>query len=531
MTGLVASSASGREQDQDFPPGEVISERYRILGIVGEGGMGKVYLAEHVEVGRKVALKVLRSEWSMRPSIMKRFRAEARTAGSIGHPNIVQVFDAGTLPDGRLFLVMEHLAGRDLADELYAVQVFDPRRACNIVRHVALALGAGHRAGIIHRDVKPSNVMLVSQPEGEVAKVLDFGIAANPGGAVRGERLTDPGALLGTPEYMAPEQATGDDPTPQFDVYACGVILYEMLSGDLPLSATHGFDLLSLKVHQPSPPLASRVQNLPLALTDLVDECLEIDPDTRPPDGDALAARLDAVLADMAPGTTQAVRATPQPAAAIPGTLGPLPAAPPPSRLPTLGIVIAGVAVLGTIALALGTRPAVPIEDTIDPLAVAPEPAQKIEPPRPTPPRPEPPRPELVVPPFPEIDPGGTTAAEAPGGSTGPSGLSEKTSGGPTPGKADATPRPKPPSDDHLSVRCERLRTTAEEARRAQRWAQLRDASRQRECWASAQEARKLHTKALMELGDFAGCLSSGKGLKDQEVQTWLKLCEKRAGG
>ena len=525
MTSLAEARAPEEaEVDQDFAPGVVLAGRYEVLGVLGEGGMGKVYLAEHVEVGRKVAIKVLLAEWSAHPQIVRRFRAEARTAGAIGHPNIVQVFDAGALPDGRLFLAMEHLAGRDLADELAAVGTLDPRRACALLRQVALALGAGHRAGIVHRDIKPSNVMLVPQPDGEVAKVLDFGIAANGTiGGIGGERLTDPGSLMGTPEYMAPEQASGAEPGPSFDVYALGVMLYEALTGTLPVTATHAFELLALKLNRPAPSLALRRPDLPASLVQLVDDCLRIAPAARPADGDAVAARIEAVLADMRRNSSPVGHAI-SPTVLVPtGAQSVVP----PRRIPALALALAGVAVAAGLAFALvPAREGAPVEVAEAAPMPAAGPIAAQEPVAESPVADEPAvAPAADPPPTAAL----TDAPDAARAEPDPKDMPVKTA---VPAAVRPTARPAPQSsDEHLTARCQRVRATAEEARRAQRWAMLRDQSRQRECWASAAEARKLQTKALMELGDFAGCLSVGKGSKDQEVQAWLKLCQKRLGG
>ncbi|PCC69911.1 serine/threonine protein kinase [Nannocystis exedens] len=529
----------------DFPPGTILVGRYQVLQVLGRGGMGSVYLAEHVEVGRKVAIKVLLSQWSQTDSIVRRFRAEARTASTIGHPNIVQVFDAGALPDRRLFLVMEHLAGRDLEAELIEnTTVEPPRRACSIMRQIALALGAGHRAGIVHRDLKPSNIMLVPQPDGEAVKVLDFGIAANTGLIVAGaERITSPGSLMGTPEYMAPEQATNMPARPTFDVYAMGVMLFEMLTGDIPFSASNAFELLAFKLNRPAPSVETRRPGLPPALVQLIADCLATDSADRPPDGDAVAARLDAVLQDMrretlslnhksgptSPGAgpdaqlPPVERLVPPSASAsmraakpTPGTtLAPLRREAPRARTATVALALLTVLGLGTAVWLLRAGPEDPppaeLAAVVPPappaVEAAPVPKDISAPPPATPPPADPP---VVEPPPTEPAP-------------------------PLPEGATARPTAKtgarPGSDAHMSPRCQRVRTSAEEARRTQRWAILRDYSRQRECWASAAEARKLETKALMELGDFTGCMSVGKGLKDQEAQGWLKLCQKRIGG
>jgi len=523
----------------DFPPGTVLVERYRVIQVLGRGGMGSVYLAEHIEVGRKVAIKVLLSQWSQTDSIVRRFRAEARTASAIGHPNIVQVFDAGILPDRRLFLVMEHLAGRDLEAELIELVALEPRRSCVIMRQIALALGAGHRAGIVHRDLKPSNIMLVPQPDGEAVKVLDFGIAANGGLIVGGaERITSPGSLMGTPEYMAPEQATNMPARPTFDVYAMGVMLFEMLSGDIPFSASNAFELLAFKLNRPAPSIETRRPDLPPSLVKLIADCLATDAAERPLDGDAVAARLDTVLHEMRRhslalshrlGTTPS--GEPHPAdtlgaaaaiAAASASLPPLKPTPgttlaplsrPASRKQTAVTLLLGLLAVGGLALAVWLLRAPPPEPPPELAAVVPPTPAPVAPP-PVPKDTSPPTPPLVEPP--PVEP----APEEPA---------------PPPEGVGARPTVKaaarPGHDAHLTPRCQRVRTSAETARRSQRWAILRDYSRQRECWASASEARKLETKALMELGDFTGCMSVGKGLKDQEAQGWLKLCQKRVGG
>ncbi|MEZ4430161.1 MAG: serine/threonine-protein kinase [Nannocystaceae bacterium] len=278
--------------------GTIIAERYRILSRIGRGGMGTVYLGEHTTVGRRVAIKVLTHQWSRNELVVKRFRAEARAASAAGHPNIIEVFDAGELPDGRLYLVMEYLTGRNLYDEIQDLGTLPVGRACRIIRAVGRAIRAAHDVGIIHRDLKPDNVMFVPLPEGEgeTVKVLDFGISA---GAERPEgsgRLTVPGHALGTPEYMAPEQAKGKDATEAFDIYALGVMLFECLVGEPPFVSNNLVEIMARKSTEVAPSLREKRPDLPDNLVALVDGCLEIDPEKRPRSAREFLVRMDEVL-------------------------------------------------------------------------------------------------------------------------------------------------------------------------------------------------------------------------------------------
>jgi serine/threonine protein kinase len=184
-----------------LPPGQLIADRYRVGEFVGRGAMGIVYAGEHVRVGRRVAIKVLTTAWSKQAIIRQRFEAEARAASAAGHPNVIQVLDIGELPDGRLYSVMEFVDGCDLNTLLWAEGPLALDRACRLVRDAAFGVRAAHARGVIHRDLKLENVMVQSLPEGEVVKVLDFGVAAE---VVMNQRATAPGVVLGTPEYMAP---------------------------------------------------------------------------------------------------------------------------------------------------------------------------------------------------------------------------------------------------------------------------------------------------------------------------------------
>ena len=212
--------------------GRVIDGRYKVLRKIGEGGMGTVYAGEHVEIGKGVAIKILHPAYSTQQDLVERFRREARAASRIGHPHIIDVTDFGETEDGCAYFVMEHLDGIDLADVLSHERRIAPERACQIAIQICRALAAAHAAGVIHRDLKPENIFLVARDgQADFVKVLDFGIARSMG---RARRLTNPGVAMGTPEYMAPEQAEGGAVDQRSDIYSVGALIYEMTSGSPP---------------------------------------------------------------------------------------------------------------------------------------------------------------------------------------------------------------------------------------------------------------------------------------------------------
>jgi hypothetical protein len=219
-------------------PGALIAERYRVEATLGEGGMGIVYLAEHVHIRKRVAIKVLLPKWTGTPEMIARFEREAVAAGAIAHPNVAAATDFGRLIDGSFFLVLEYLEGRTLRAELEG-GALTPARTLQIARGIALGVGAAHAKGIVHRDLKPENVMLVARGgDPDFVKVLDFGIARldGVGRPVNGQALTSAGAILGTPGYMAPEQVVGQAVDARPDLYAVGVMIFEMLTGSCPFS-------------------------------------------------------------------------------------------------------------------------------------------------------------------------------------------------------------------------------------------------------------------------------------------------------
>lgn len=252
--------------------GQVVAGKYRLLEVLGEGGMGIVYLAEHELIEKKIALKVLRREYSGKPELVQRFKQEAISASRIKHPNVLDVFDFGQLENGCFFLAMEHLQGCDLAAVLSQNTVIEPVTAVRLALQMCRALGAAHSRGVVHRDMKPENVFLHRTEEGdEIVKIVDFGIAQlrerddqKPEEAPR-RRLTRTGVIFGTPEYMSPEQAAGRNADLRVDIYAVGVILYEMFTGAVPFAGDSFMAVLTAHLTQTVPPMRSWAPDLDIS--------------------------------------------------------------------------------------------------------------------------------------------------------------------------------------------------------------------------------------------------------------------------
>jgi serine/threonine-protein kinase len=280
------------EQGERMRLGHVLGN-YRLTRKLGEGGVGTVYEGEHVRLGRKMAIKVLHPETASAETIV-RFFNEARAVNQIRHPNIVDVEDFVTTDAGDHYLIMELLHGEDLRTVLSREGVMNPHRVSAIGEQIASALGAIHRAGILHRDLKPDNIFLVSKPDGtETAKLLDFGIAKF---LTDKEGMTRAGMTLGTPEYMAPEQiVTTGTPQPAGDIYALGMLMYECVAGAPAFTATTTAAILRGHITDiVVPPSHRRGEPLPPVLEAAILKCLEKEPAQRFSDGDALAAALRA---------------------------------------------------------------------------------------------------------------------------------------------------------------------------------------------------------------------------------------------
>jgi serine/threonine protein kinase len=280
---LTTMSGVRRPQTSDEPDlvlGDTIpGTRYRALEKLGEGGMGAVYLAEHVDIERKVALKLLHGDLVQNPLVLRQFRQEARAASRIGNPYICDVTDWGEVQDGRVFFVMEYLDGTSLGTELKERGRLPIERLIPILRQVAKALGAAHEKGIVHLDVKPDNVILMERNgRGDAVKVVDFGIAGLLGQGGGGAKV------MGTPEYMAPERAQGLGYDHRSDVYSLGVMAWEMIVGEVPFQSTSAVGTLALHVDDTPDRINERLtQPIPEEIEVVVMRMLAKDPLRRPP--------------------------------------------------------------------------------------------------------------------------------------------------------------------------------------------------------------------------------------------------------
>jgi serine/threonine protein kinase len=314
-------------------PGAILAERYRIEAVLGEGGMGVVYQAEHVHMRKRLALKVLHPQYSNLPEVVARFEREAIAAGKVEHPNVARATDFGRLADGSFFLVLEYVAGQTLRDEIKKGPI-GVDRALGIARGICLAISAAHQHGIVHRDLKPENVMLVEHDGvGDFVKVLDFGIAKvdgsgpsdeNKGGA--SNQLTKMGSVIGTPDYMSPEQVFGTGIDGRSDLYSLGVILYEMLAGSTPFRGG-AVTVLRQHVVAPIPALPPIVgERLDPRVEPIVRRLLEKEQDARYQSARDVVAAIDdlatpAIVVTPPRARTNSVSGvtTPAPAQAISG--------------------------------------------------------------------------------------------------------------------------------------------------------------------------------------------------------------------
>lgn len=280
------------QSDEDATAVEsAIDGRFQLVGVLGEGGMGKVYRGIQLSINRDVAIKVVREEFAHDPQLRARFEREAQLISSFNHPGIVRLVDFGE-SDGRLFLVMEFVNGKPIG-ELFGGHQFHPRYVLEMARQVASALTEAHSKGVVHRDLKPDNILLSRVTDGTIQfKVLDFGVARTGS-----SNLTAAGTVCGTPEYMPPEQARGMTVGPESDLYALGVMMYEMLAGRVPFAGNNAMAIMIKQVKELPPRLKDLAPHVPDDIEELVNALMEKEPADRISSAISLCDTIDHILA------------------------------------------------------------------------------------------------------------------------------------------------------------------------------------------------------------------------------------------
>ncbi len=345
--------------------GTILSERYRILRQIGEGGMGLVYEAVHVTIEKRVALKVLRDDFSSRPEVVERFKQEAKSATKIGNEHIVDISDFGVTPSGASYFVMELLEGEDLANVLQRDGTLPIERAAKILLQCCKALGAAHAKGIVHRDMKPENIFLTTRDERtDFVKIVDFGIAKMSDietvGAP-GRKLTKTGMIFGTPEYMSPEQAAGKASLDhRVDLYALAVIFFEMITGRVPFIGDTFMGILTQHMFEDPPQLHEVNPHVAVStsLAGFIYRGLAKEPDERYQSCEQMASALEAALTGEGSVTQPGYGELVKPSRKSPRVISPtaasgeMPAVPARSRA---GLVVGGIVVLAAALLGGGT--------------------------------------------------------------------------------------------------------------------------------------------------------------------------------
>lgn len=295
--------------------GTVIADRYHIQKKLGEGGMGQVYLAEHVKMGRRCAIKIMSAGMINDPDAVSRFNREAANASRISHPNVCAIYDFGETKDGLIYLAMEFIEGRSLSDLLHETGPLAVPRAARILTQCADALQAAHELGIVHRDLKPDNIMVITSRAKDTVKVVDFGIAKATGADTGGQKVTRTGLVVGTPEYMSPEQLSGDQLDGRSDQYSLALVFYRMITGSLPFKADSAQETMVKRLtDDPAPLIQTKPDgHFPSGLQAIMDKALARWPTDRFASAGEFAKDVANVTAGMTAsvdteGATQMVR-------------------------------------------------------------------------------------------------------------------------------------------------------------------------------------------------------------------------------
>ena len=406
--GTLLVAASDRDSASDALLGTVVDQRYEVLSVIGEGGMGSVYCVRHRALGKRFALKVLRQDLALDGEIAARFIQEARTAAAVSHPGLVEITDFGRLESGQVYFVMELLEGQSLAALLRRGGPLPAARGLDIVRQLARALKAAHDASIVHRDLKPDNIH-VGRGDGErdLVKIVDFGLAK----VIGSSRFTRAGMVFGTPHYMSPEQAAGEAVDHRADIYALGVVMYEMFTGRVPFEADSYMGVLTKHMYMaPAPPsaLCPELKSLG-ALEDIILRCLQKQPDAR-------YESLGALLLDFDERLPQPSRVRGSPAASL---LDQVELPPPNERLrrpsKLLPLAIIAVAFLLGLGFVFVLRRAEPVR-------------------------------ERAMTSFPAPSVGASPSVGAPTSVAGRASVGAATTSAAAPARLEASPRPAPPT-------------------------------------------------------------------------------------